>query len=107
MIAAQLIRRQAALIDQFPGRRRQSVNEFGTEFDGDGARRSTHGNVLGGNAPADAVTSLYNGHVPAALGQDTASRQTRNTRTQYQNFVFDVVDSARSLEMARRSELFH
>jgi hypothetical protein len=69
MIAAQLIRREAGLIDQLPARLRKSVHKFGAELDGDGVQSATYRDVLGGDPPADAFTRLDNGHLPAALGQ--------------------------------------
>jgi hypothetical protein len=51
--------------------------------------------VFGGDAPADAVTRLDNGHLPAALGQSAAGCQTCDARTQYEDIVFDDVGPAR------------
>src|ERR1700704_3884122 len=96
MIAAQLVRREAGLIDQLPARLRKSVHEFGAELDGDGVQSTTDRDVLGCDAPADAVTRLDNGHLPAALAKWAAARQSRDARTKYQDIVFDFVGPARS-----------
>jgi hypothetical protein len=62
--------------------------------------------VLGGDAPADAVARLDNGHLPAALSQQTAGCQTRNARSEYQGIVFD--SALRALAgTALGSRLFH
>jgi hypothetical protein len=83
------------------------VHKFGAELDGDGVQSTPYRDVLGGDAPADAVTRLDNGNVPAALGQSAAGRQTCDARTKDQGIVFNVVGPARWPERPLGSRLFH
>jgi len=89
MIAVQLIGREVSLIDRLPERPGKSVHKFRAELHGQGGAR--HRDVLGSDPPADAVTRLDNGHLPATLGQSAAGRQPRDAGAQYQDIEFDVV----------------